>query len=139
MHRSSISIQERPAHITLPASRPLTVSGGGTAGGAAGGVVAGALVQNFGHNGVFLFAFVMFLLWFLVALSMSSPVSYKTLTVDLKDIAQHQREDFLQQCHGLQGVADITVISEQQIAYIKTDRALFKTKKFNQLQIDFIG
>ena len=105
----------------------------------AGGVVAGAIVQNFGHNGVFLFAFVMFLLWFLVALSMSSPVSYKTLTVDLKNIALQQRADFLQRCHGLPGVADITVISEQQVAYIKTDKALFKTKKFNQLQIDFMG
>ena len=136
------SMPSQVSKLSNPVSKGLSMgvfSSSQFLGAFAGGVVAGALVQNFGHNGVFLFAFVMFLLWFLVALSMSSPVSYKTLTVDLKDIAQHQREDFLQQCHGLQGVADITVISEQQIAYIKTDRALFKTKKFNQLQIDFIG
>lgn len=102
-----------------------------------GGVMAGVIVQYFGSNGVFLFAFIMFLLWFLVASSMSTPVSYETFSVDLKHIAQHQREAFIQRCYRMQGVADITVISEQQIAYIKTDKALFQAKHFSQLQHDF--
>jgi MFS family permease len=102
-----------------------------------GGVMAGAIVQNYGHNGVFLFAFIMFLLWFLVALSMRNPVGYETLTIDLKDIDRQQRESFVSRCYDLKGVTDVTVISEDQIAYVKTNKKVFQQQQFDQLQLDY--
>ena len=102
-----------------------------------GGVMAGMIVQNFGHNGVFIFAFIMFLLWFLVALSMRNPTGYETLTIDLKEIDQQQRESFVRGCYNIQGVTDVTVISEEQIAYVRTNKRVFQQHQFNQLQCDY--
>ena len=102
-----------------------------------GGVMAGTIVQNFGHNDVFIFAFIMFLLWFLVALSMRNPIGYETLTIDLKEIDQQQRESFVRGCYDIQGVTDVTVISEEQIAYVRTNKKVFQEHQFNQLQLDY--
>jgi len=79
----------------------------------------------------------MFLLWFLVALSMRNPTGYETLTIDLKEIDQQQRESFVRGCYNIQGVTDVTVISEEQIAYVRTNKRVFQQHQFNQLQCDY--
>jgi len=77
------------------------------------------------------------LLWFLVALSMRNPTGYETLTIDLKEIDQQQRESFVRGCYDIQGVTDVTVISEEQIAYVRTNKSVFQQHQFNKLQCDY--
>jgi hypothetical protein len=68
---------------------------------------------------------------------MRNPVGYETLTIDLKDIDRQQRESFVSRCYDLKGVTDVTVISEDQIAYVKTNKKVFQQQQFDQLQLDY--
>ena len=52
-----------------------------------GGVAAGFLLQNFDQNAVFLFAFIMFLIWFLVAFSMQAPLDFMSYTAHLGTVS----------------------------------------------------
>ena len=98
-----------------------------------GGVIAGILAQYFDKNAVFLFAFIMFLIWFLVACSMQTPANYKTLTVSLGTIKSDQANDYAAQLLGLRGVAEATVVAEEGLAYLQIDKATFEEKELKNL------
>ncbi len=91
-----------------------------------GGLVAGLLLQNFDQNGVFLFAFVMFLIWFLVASSMQTPVDFKSYTAQLGNMKDTQVEQVAAALQALPGVAEATVIAEEGIAYLRVDKNTFE-------------
>lgn len=98
-----------------------------------GGVAAGLLVQYFDQNAVFLFAFVMFLIWFLVASSMKTPVDYKSYTAHLGELKASQADQVANALQELPGVAEVTVIVEEGIAYLRVNKQSFeeaKIKKF---------
>jgi len=94
-----------------------------------GGVIAGALLQNFAQNGVFLFAFVMFLIWFLVASSMQTPVDFKSYTAQLGEMKDAQVEQVAAALQALPGVAEATVIAEEGIAYLRVNKNTFEEDK----------
>ena len=98
-----------------------------------GGVIAGVLIENFDRNAVFLFAFIMFLIWFLVAFSMKTPVSHKTITVSLKEVDSGRAADYATQLLGLRGVADVIVVAEEGLAYIQVDKATFEDKDLKNI------
>ena len=91
-----------------------------------GGAIAGILAQEFTQNSVFVFAFIMFLLWFLVAFSMRAPVNYKSYTVELGKVHNDQVPSIAESLQRLPGVADATVIADEGIAYLRIDRKTFK-------------
>ena len=93
-----------------------------------GGVIAGLLLENFDRNAVFLFAFIMFLIWFLVAFSMKTPATYKTITVSLGKVNTGRAADYATQLLGLRGVSDVIVVAEEGLAYIQIDKATFEEK-----------
>ena len=94
-----------------------------------GGVIAGLLIENFDRNAVFLFAFIMFLIWFLVAFSMKTPTSFKTITVSLGQVNAARATDYATQLLGLRGVADVVVVAEEGLAYLQIDQATFEEKE----------
>ena len=97
-----------------------------------GGVSAGFLLQNFDQNAVFLFAFIMFLLWFLVAFSMQAPVDFTSYTAHLGKIKSSQIEQVANDLHALPGVADATVIAEEGIAYLRVNKNTFDEASVKQ-------
>ena len=102
-----------------------------------GGVTAGLLAENFDKNAVFLFAFIMFLLWFLVAFSMKTPASYKTITVSLGELNSGRAGDYATQLLGVRGVADVIVVAEEGLAYLQIDKATFEEKDLKSLCSQF--
>jgi MFS family permease len=98
-----------------------------------GGLIAGLLTENFDRNAVFLFAFIMFLIWFLVAFSMKTPASYKTITVSLGQVNTGRASDYATRLLGLRGVADVVVVAEEGLAYLQIDRATFEEKDLKDL------
>ena len=94
-----------------------------------GGLIAGLLVENFDANAVFVFAFVMFFIWFLVALTMQAPTLYKSYTVELGQIENAQAPELARSLQSLPGVAEATVIAEEGIAYLRIDGATFEEEK----------
>ena len=80
-----------------------------------------------------MFAFIMFLIWFLVAFSMKTPVSYKTITVSLGQVNTGRAPDYATRLLGLRGVADVVVVAEEGLAYLQIDRATFEEKDLKDL------
>ena len=101
-----------------------------------GGAIAGFLAQEFTQNSVFMFAFVMFLIWFLVAFSMHVPISYKSYTVKLGDVHNDQASAIAESLQQLPGVADATVIADEGIAYLRIDRETFKEEALKSFCAD---
>ena len=94
-----------------------------------GGVVAGYLLQYYDQSAVFLFAFVMFLIWFLVAFSMQAPVDFKSYTAELGDLENVQVDQIAAALQAFPGVAEATVISEEGIAYLRVNKNTFEEDK----------
>ncbi len=99
-----------------------------------GGVMAGLIAQNYDQNGVFLFAFVMFFIWFLVALTMRTPVGYKSFTVNLGKIEASQIDKIISDLQGLSGVSEVTIIAEEGIAYLRVNKDTFDENAVKKLQ-----
>ncbi len=97
-----------------------------------GGVSAGFLLQNFDQNAVFLFAFIMFLMWFLVAFSMQAPKDFMSYTAHLGELKPSQREQVANALQALPGVTEATVIAEEGIAYLRVNRDTFEEDKVKQ-------
>ena len=95
----------------------------------AGGVVAGYLLQYYDQSAVFLFAFVMFLIWFLVASSMQAPVDFKSYTAQLGDLKNTQIDQVAAALQALPGVAEATVIAEEGVAYLRVNKHTFEEDK----------
>lgn len=91
-----------------------------------GGAIAGWLAQEFSQNSVFMFAFVMFLVWLLVAFSMRASAKYKSYTVKLGELDNDQAPAIAESLQQLPGVADVTIIAEEGIAYLRIDGKKFE-------------
>ena len=97
-----------------------------------GGVAAGFLLQNFDQNAVFLFAFIMFLIWFLVAFSMQAPLDFMSYTAHLGKVKSSQIEQVANALQTLPGVAEVTVIAEEGIAYLRVNKDTFEEDRVKQ-------
>ena len=102
-----------------------------------GGVAAGFLLQNFDQNAVFLFAFIMFLIWFLVAFSMQAPKDFMSYTAHLGKVKSSQIEQIANALLALPGVTEATVIEEEGIAYLRVNRKSFEEDKIKQYCAQF--
>lgn len=97
-----------------------------------GGVTAGFLLQNFDQNAVFLFAFIMFLIWFLVAFSMQAPKDFMSYTAHLGELEASQREQVANALLAFPGVTEATVIADEGIAYLRVNKGTFEEDKVKQ-------
>ena len=104
-----------------------------------GGVIAGLLLQNFDQNGVFLFAFVMFLIWILVASSMQTPVDFKSYTAQLGKMKDAQVEQVAAALQALPGVAEATVIADEGVAYLRVNKDTFEEDKVKAYCAQAVG
>lgn len=94
-----------------------------------GGVTAGYLLQNYDQSAVFMFAFIMFLLWFLVASSMQAPVDFKSYTAELGNMKNTQIDQVAAALQALPGVAEATIIAEEGVAYLRVNKNTFEEDK----------
>ncbi len=94
---------------------------GAFAGGSLGGLVHG----HVGIGGVFLFALLVLVGWFLLALTMPEPKFLVTHILPLKSKQLQQPQALARQLAAIPGVAEAVVIPEEGVVYLKVDPALF--------------
>ena len=94
-----------------------------------GGVAAGMLLQYYDQSAVFLFALIMFLLWFLVASSMQAPVDFKSYTAQLGELKSSSAEQIASALQAMPGVTEATVIAEEKVAYLRVNKNTFEEDK----------
>lgn len=100
-------------------------------GGFLGGVLGGWVHQSMGYQSVFLAAFVMGLIWLLVALTMKAPGQFSSRVLELEGLKADQSTSLARQLTELAGVIEAVVIADEQMAYLKVN-----SKELNESELD---
>ncbi len=87
-----------------------------------GGILGGWLHQHYSINAVFLFGAGLSTVWFLFALSMKSPPYLSSHILKIDKIDATQAVTLSNSLAKIPGVAEVLVIIEDNVAYLKVDR-----------------
>jgi MFS family permease len=98
-----------------------------------GAAVGGALMQYVGHDAVFVSAIVLLLLWLIVASGMNPPAAVSTKMYHLEEMNGAQGVLLQRQLAKLQGVREVMVVAEENIACLKVDMKGFDQDAVEQL------
>jgi MFS family permease len=89
-----------------------------------GGVVGGFVAQHYGHPAVFVMSVVAVVIWLLIALTMAPPRHWASVVVSLQEdeLVSLPVADIE---HSVAGVEEVTFFPEQQLMYLKVDKAVY--------------
>lgn len=101
-----------------------------------GGAVGGFLMGNGGPNSVFVFSGLLLLSWALIVIFAPRVVLFDSRMVKLLAMSHNQAEENLARYDSLltlDGVKDVTIIDEENVAYLKIDKADFDIEALSKL------
>ena len=87
-----------------------------------GGVIGGLLLASPSYSSGFLVLAGLLLLWCIVAAFMNTPQRLASRVVSLKDMEEEAVELFLKQASLIKGVQEVSVYSEDRVAYLKVEK-----------------
>lgn len=87
-----------------------------------GGVIGGLLLASPSYSYGFLVLASLLLVWWIVAVFMKTPQPVASRVVSLKDMEQEAVELFLKQASLIKGVQEVSVYSEDRVAYLKVEK-----------------
>lgn len=90
-----------------------------------GGVGGGLMHQYAGSTGVFLLTGAIALIWLLIAATMKRPSYLTTRLIRINGSAGRDEEGLAAKLRQVPGVADVVVIAEEKLAYLKVDSKAF--------------
>lgn len=103
-----------------------------------GGILGGWLYGRFNLPGVFLFCAILALFWLVLALFMQPPRTLAMQIIRLSRAHHAQWSAWASECRALPGMVEVTVITDEGLAYLKMERSTTKHPDFirlkNQLQ-----
>jgi MFS family permease len=88
-----------------------------------GGMLGGLLQGIYGLHVIFLFAALAALVWWLLAAAMTAPAKLSSYLY--KIAASSDSAQLTRQLAGLAGVAEVVVVAEEGVAYLKVDKQAF--------------
>lgn len=94
-----------------------------------GGVIGGFAHQHAGTGGVFALTAALALAWLVAAVTMPQPSYLTTRTVAIADDKAADAEALAARLRQLPGVAEVVVIAEEKLAYLKVDSKVFDPAK----------
>lgn len=97
-----------------------------------GGLLGGLLLAGQSFSAIFLVLACLALIWFLIATSMRTPKFLSSKIVSLKNMEDEAVESFLEQASRIEGVHEVSVYSEDQVAYLKVEKS-FDEQPLNAL------
>ncbi len=86
-----------------------------------GGMAGGAVLQQAGIGGVFLFAAAMVGVWLVLAATMENPRYLVSQVIAVGDVSRAEAADLASRLLAIPGVAEAVVIPEDGVAYLKVD------------------
>lgn len=98
-----------------------------------GATTGGFLMEHYGGNAVLVFAFVLLMMWFLVASGMKTPASVRTKMYHLPALNQAEARILQNRLMALNGVREVMVVAPEQIASLKVDLSGFDEASVEQL------
>ncbi len=88
----------------------------------AGGVLGGWLYSQFHFSGVYIFCVSLTLIWFIIAVSMRQPRYLVTQVIRLAPSQQPNWATFAAKLQNIPGMAEVTLVTEDNLAYVKMER-----------------
>ena len=101
-----------------------------------GGIVGGYLMGNGGPNAVFAFCGILIVIWALVVVLSPQATLFDTVLVRLKATNESQEKENIIRYDRLlliDGVKDVTIINEENVAYLKVDKTEFNTRLLSNI------
>ncbi len=87
-----------------------------------GGLTGGSLSEFYGFAGVALFNVMLLLLWAGLAITMVRPQFLTSYLLKVGVVSEQQAAGMVEAMSRIRGVADVTVIAEEGVAYLKIDK-----------------
>lgn len=97
-----------------------------------GGALAGWMISVQGLVGVYGMCALFALLWAGVVIGMLPPPNTRSVIASLKPFGVSDSDRVLQSLRALKGVEDVTLVIEEQAAYLKVDKGLFDEDALKQ-------
>ncbi len=96
-----------------------------------GGISGGWLHQHYGIGSVFAFCAALTVVWFLLAATMQKPRHLSSHLLKIGQIDKQQADQLTQCLMQVPGVAEVVVILEEGVAYLKVDRKVLDVEALN--------
>ncbi len=87
----------------------------------AGGIVGGFVYGAYGISGVFGFCGLALLFWAYLAFTMRNPKYLGSFMINVGEVDEERAKQLVNEIAHIQGVAEVTVIPEDGVAYLKVD------------------
>lgn len=88
-----------------------------------GGVCGGGLYHHIGIHAVFLFCLALTLLWLISAVTMKHPRYLSSYLLNIGTVDAQQASQLSKKLSAINGVAEVVVIVEDSVAYLKIDKS----------------
>ncbi|MCO6414206.1 MAG: MFS transporter [Thiogranum sp.] len=98
-----------------------------------GGALGGWLHGRFGLDAVFLFCAAVALVWLVFAASMKNPRYLSTRLLKIGKLSDEAARRLSQRITAVRGVAEVVVIAEDEVAYLKIDQHALDEEALNAL------
>jgi len=98
-----------------------------------GATAGGFLMQQYGGNGVLIFAIVLLLLWLILAVSMNTPATVRTKLYPLPSMDESAARVLQNRLRELKGVREVMVVAAEQMASLKVETSGFDEASVEQL------
>jgi MFS family permease len=96
-----------------------------------GGALGGNLYGMYEITGVYGMCLAIALLWLVVGMGMLPPPNTKSMILPLKPFAAADCNRIAGELQAVNGVEDVTLVVEEQVAYLKVDKTVFDDQVFN--------
>lgn len=98
-----------------------------------GGAMGGLLSQHLGYSAVYEFAAGIVVIWLLAAIGMQTPPAVKTKMYHLGKMTVQQAQTLLDGLRKIDGVFEVSVVAEEQIAILKVSQISWDEAAVNSL------
>ncbi len=100
-----------------------------------GGIAGGWLHQHYSIGAVFAFGATLTLIWFILATTMQSPRYLSSYVLKIGQVDKQQASELTQCLAQVPGVAEVVIIIEDGLAYLKVDRKVLDMAALNDCSI----
>ncbi|MCL6270071.1 MFS transporter [Sansalvadorimonas sp. 2012CJ34-2] len=87
-----------------------------------GGIIAGLAYQLWGGTGIFVVGAIATAIWWLLSVTMNNPPYVSSIVLDLYPVVPSEANRMSDRLAAVAGVKDVTLIVEEQTAYLKIDK-----------------
>lgn len=101
----------------------------------AGGALGGATYQHWGVDGVFVLGAIVAAIWLLLATSMRHPRYLATYVLRLPDVTPDSARSAEAELGNIPGVAEANVVPDENVAYLRVDRATLNEERLRAFSL----